>query len=108
MTSRRRRDSTARAGEEANAVQVLRRAGEAAARRLGLQEADADAVGVDFAAHFLAERPWPDPSGSTDTDAYIRQAAEWYAFRHARRQQRQPISLDEATLDAHPAAPDDL
>lgn len=105
MTNQWRDGKANGAGDLTSTIRVLRREGELAARRAGLQDADVDALGVDFAAHYLGE----EAAVRRDTPAYIRQAATWYACRHVRHLQKQPCQLDETLLEMEEcAAPEDL
>ena len=90
--------------EEAMVVRCLRRIGEAAARSYGLQEADVDAAGVDFAASALQENAARIRGCRGDILAYLRQAARWHAsssYRSLRRKREVSIglSVDPAVRD---------
>jgi DNA-directed RNA polymerase specialized sigma24 family protein len=88
---------------EQAAVQALRRMGEAAAQRLGMQPSDADGVGVDFAAHLLANGTTGIQVERVSTASYVRRAAHWFAakqLRSFRRSRTVPLDM----LDEAPAA----
>jgi RNA polymerase sigma factor (sigma-70 family) len=77
------------------AMDVLRKLGEHAARQLGLQPADIEAVGVDFAAFVLTGGlPRLEEHGGSQP-AYLLRAAHWFAAKEARaiRQSARPAAL---------------
>ncbi len=88
------------------AVVALRRLGEAAARRAGLQPADADALGVDFAAEILTRRAHTIPAHSPALYHYLWHAAIRLAIREAARLADAERLLASYQPDAHELAHD--
>lgn len=71
--------------QEGNAVSYLRAIGERSARRAGLQPADVDALGVDFAAYILSETAGKMQQVTWLSPTYIQQAARWFTAKQLRR-----------------------
>src|SRR4051794_39750665 len=86
---------------ERDAVSRLRHIGEAAARRLGLQPADVDAIGVDFAALMLTQRMTQRCRQASDLTLYLRRAAVWFAAKQRRGVwAHRVVPLDDGTTAA--------
>jgi RNA polymerase sigma factor (sigma-70 family) len=83
------------------AMDVLRKLGEHAARQLGLQPTDIEAVGVDFAAFVLTGGlPHLEEHGGSQP-AYLLRAAHWFAAKEAR-------AIRQSTRAARQPAPQEL
>ena len=81
------------------AIQFLRGIGERAARRAGLQAADVDALGVDFAAQVVTQMRDTLLQWRGDPESFLGQKAAWMARTRAGQERRRSWRL-VSLLDA--------
>jgi hypothetical protein len=79
------------AQEGAEAVEFVERTGEAAARMLGVPAVEAEAVGVDFAAHMFTRGMRGLHEHAHCLRAYVWRAAQWFAAKQARLTRKQAM-----------------
>src|SRR5262249_48948475 len=90
---------------ELQALVELRRAGEAAARRLGLQPVDVDAAGVDFAAVMRSEERVRRCGRASNVARFLQRAATWFAAKQRRGAwSERVVLLHEVSSDPHTGA----